>query len=240
MCVYSHLQTFWNPRNQHCIHKRLECPACAAVCCSDIVSIWVTGTPPVKSAAYIHLNVFCSVLQSVAMCCSGIVSTRQGNTAHNIYSSIYICIYVAARCSVLQCVAVILCCVLQRYQYMLQCVAVTITGISRERSTVCCSVLQWYCVVCCSVLQWYCVVRCSDINICCSVLQWQSLEYRAKDLQFKKQLHIHIYIYIYTYIHVHIYQCLFIFTHIHTHECLEYLLQTFWNPINQRCIHKFV
>ena len=102
-------------------------------------------------------TVCCSMLQRVAVCCSGAVILIN---VKNIESQDRCCCvlqWVAVGCSEWQCVAV--CC------SGLQCVAVCRGALCMSPCKPCCSVLQ--CVaVCCSVLQ--CVA------VCCSVLQWHS------------------------------------------------------------------
>jgi len=99
------------------------------------------------------LQVCCSVLQGVAVCCGVYMSARRSSRSCSVSSVSAVkprC--VAVCCSVLQCVAV--------YCSVLRCV------------TVCCSVLQ--CVaVCCSVLQ--CVAVCRSllqcVNECAQVVE---------------------------------------------------------------------
>ena len=114
-----------------------------------------------------------SVLQCVVVCCSVLQCRNDGTHVHMSKVSMF-WVYVCT--SVLQCVVLVCCSVLQCVAVccsVLQCVAVqeswhTHTHEQGEHviGYVCCSVLQ--CVaVCCSI-----VLRC--IAVCCSVMQYRN------------------------------------------------------------------
>jgi len=98
----------------------------------------------------------CSVLQCVAMCCSGWLGVAVGreSVGDDERCAGVMLQFVRVSCSFLQCIAV--CC----------------SGIC------CCSVKQ--CVaVCCSVLQWNMLLQC--VAVYCSVLQCVAVEYVGVD-----------------------------------------------------------
>ena len=108
-----------------------------------------------------NINVWCSVLTGVAVCCSVLQ-----------FVEFCICVDKNMQQRVLQCA------------YMLLCVHTQTSSIERGKNKVCCSVLQ--CVAeCCSVLQFvgFCifmdkkkprsVLQC--VAVCCSVLQCNAL-----------------------------------------------------------------